>query len=209
MGIKSQLASCLDGKRNANKRSWTQGQNGMASIVVVSVLIIVLTLITVGFTRLINRAVNNSANRQFSSAANYADQSGINDLASYIKTHTNTYVTQCNGSNSLIGDATNPGPFYDDSNLSNDPNRSAQYTCLLADTEPSSLLYTQVDDLKSQVVKVLTSAGPGLLDKLMISWQPSNHSITGYPPSGSCSKFCDETTWNDGTNNFVPMLRLS
>lgn len=205
-------------------------QQGMASIVVVSVLIIIMTLISIGFARLVNRSAVNSANKQFSASATYAAQSAINDVASYLKQYADANPgsnflpksTKCNGAGSLIGDSTSPGPFFNDSNLSGDTNRSTQYTCLLLNPTPDNLSY-QVAATKSQVIKVNTSASTGALDKLLISWQPScNPSTvpscpTGYPVS--TSNLDDTTTWNSvGSNckdtananaSCVPMLRLA
>jgi Tfp pilus assembly protein PilX len=45
-------------------RGLLRGQQGMASIVVVSVLIIIMTLISIGFARIVNRTAINSANKQ-------------------------------------------------------------------------------------------------------------------------------------------------
>jgi hypothetical protein len=199
-------------------------QEGMASIVVVSVLIIIMTLISVGFARLVSRTATNSANRQFSASATYAAQSGINDVASYLKQYVQAnpgsnflpQSTECNGTGSLIGDGGNHGPFFNDSNLSKDTNRSTQYTCILLNPAPSDLQYLQVNNLKSQVVKVNTSAATGTLDKLMVSWQPTDTSITGYPTS--TSSLNDETTWNSSTGicrdaganaRCTPILRLT
>jgi hypothetical protein len=199
--------------RDKGRATSVRSQQGMASIIVVSVLIIIMTLISIGFARLVNRTATSSADRQFSASASYGAQSGINDVASYLKTYVKNnpnsaflpQSTKCNGAGSLIGSSASPGPFYNDSNLSNDPGRTTQYTCLLLNPTPSTLLYTQVTNLKSQVVKVNTSAAAGALDKLMISWQPSNPSITAYPPA--TKPLSDETAWNTGL--YTPMLRLT
>lgn len=219
-------------KDKRSKITSMQGRNqqGMASIVVVSVLIIIMTLISIGFARLINRSAVNSANKQFSASATYAAQSAINDVASYLKKYAQANPgsnflpksTKCNGPGSLIGSSATPGPFYNVSNLSGDSSRSTQYTCLLLDPTPTSLVYSQVAELKSQVVKVNTSASTGALDKLLISWEPSCDPgtvptcPTGYPVS--TTNFNDETTWNsvsaackDGGADArcVPLLRLA
>jgi hypothetical protein len=210
-----------------NKRGWQfsrqPGQHGLASIVVVSVLIVIMTLITIGFTRLVNRSAVNSANRQFSASATYAAQSGINDVASYLKKYVaanraNPLLpksTTCTGDGSLIGNSAHPGPYFDKTQLSNPAGTS--YTCLLLNPLPKDLVYTQVQNLKSQVVKLNTTATSGALDKLLIAWQPSDNQITGYPTSSSSLN--DETTWNSaggtcqdigGANaSCIPMLRIA
>ena len=225
MRLKHKRSKITDMRRNGRQAGAVLNQQGMASIVVVSVLVIIMTLISIGFARLVSRSSTSSANRQFSNSATYAAQSAINDVAAYLKQYAaanpgSSFLpksTKCSGAGSLIGSAATPGPFYNDSNLSGDASRSTQYTCLLLNPTPDNLVYTQVASLKSQVVKVNTSAATGALDKLMISWQPSDISITGYPTS--TSSLNDQTTWNsstgickDGSNanaSCIPILRLS
>ena len=207
--------------KNSKLKVMRKSQEGMASIVVVSILVIIMTLISIGFARLMNRTLNSSANRQFSTQATYAAQSGINDVASYLKNYVDTnpgytslpYSNKCNGAGSLIGSTATPGPFYNDSNLSGD----TKYTCILLDAQPKVLSYDQVLPGKSQVVKLTTSAFPGSLDKVMVSWQaPPSTGLSSYPPDcpGSPSpctsaNLLDITTWNDNSHQYVPMLRLT
>jgi Tfp pilus assembly protein PilX len=80
-----------------DKAGAAHGQQGMASIVVVSVLVIILTLISIGFARLVSRTVTNSANRQFSASATYAAQSAINDVAGYLKQYVQQYEADHSG----------------------------------------------------------------------------------------------------------------
>lgn len=184
-----------------------RGQDGLASIVVVTILTVIITLISLGFARLMDRAVVNSENRQASNVATYAAQSAINDVATYIKTNTTAYSSNCVGNSSLIGSSSSPGPFYNDANLSNTSNRSIQYSCLLLNQTPNDLVYQQLPSNSSRLVKMTTSAWPGSLDKIMFSWQPSNSQITGYP--SSTPTLSDETTWNSPANNYIPMLRAT
>src|SRR3954470_23947004 len=113
-------------RENSKINLMQKRQEGMASIGLVSILVIIMTLISIGFARLMNRNLTNSANRQFSSAATYDAQSAINDVSAYLKQYVTTHPPgspqpksdKCNGGNSLIGgNGAPPGPFFDDSNL--------------------------------------------------------------------------------------------
>lgn len=219
-------------KRNRSKINpmRRKSQEGMASIVVVSILVIVLTLISIGFTRLINRSLTNSANRQFSSASTYAAQSAINDVAAYLKQYVATNPPPapqpksdtCNGAGSLIGNTASKGPFYNDSNLAG--NSTTQYTCLLLNPTPADLVYQRIASNRSQVVKLTTSAFPGSLDKVMVSWQPScDPNSNGSCPTGfplSSSSLNNVTNWNDPSSGIckdttganascIPLLKLT
>jgi Tfp pilus assembly protein PilX len=212
-------------KHNHSKIKGMKKQEGMASIVVVSVLVVIMTLISVGFARIISRTVNNAANRQNSSAASYAAQSAINDVASFIKNDparasgSATNSSTCTGPGSLIGTQASPGPFYYDANISG--NNAAHYTCLLLNQTPPSLYYTQLATEKSRVVKASTSAASGALEKYMISWQPTNKDVLadpGYPDN--TLKLYDKQKWNDPSSGVchddagavaacTPMLRVT
>ncbi|HET9850273.1 MAG TPA: hypothetical protein VFP35_01470, partial [Candidatus Saccharimonadales bacterium] len=204
--------------------------SGMASIVVVSVLVVIVTLISIGFARIMNRTVSNAANRQASASATYAAQSAINDVAAYIKQYPLAYSNNCNGPNTLIGDKNAPGPFYYDSNLSGDSTRTTQYTCLILNQSPPDLQYSSIFADKPRVVKITTSAFSGALEKFLFSWQASTAGQTGYPTNCptqtintvqvcSSSPLNDETNWNsangtckdDGGVNraCIPILELS
>lgn len=198
-------------------------QQGMASIVVVSILVVIITLISIGFARIMSRTINNSANRQFSSEATYAAQSAINDVAAFIADNPTAYSDSCTGSGSLIGDSTNKGPFFYSSNLSGDTSKSTHYTCLLLNQTPPDLRYDSISANQSRVVRVKTSAFPGALEKLMISWKATNSELSNpspdcsatppppTPPSGItyCSSVAlkDETTFNN--DKAIPLLRMT
>ena len=54
-------------------------QNGIASIIIVVVIILILTLVVLAMSRNANREQRQALDRQLSSAAFYAAESGIND----------------------------------------------------------------------------------------------------------------------------------
>jgi Tfp pilus assembly protein PilX len=70
-------------------------ESGITSIVVVFVLIVLLSLIGIGFTKVMNRSLQSSASNQQATAANYAAQSGVNDALSYLKTQPSAAATKC------------------------------------------------------------------------------------------------------------------
>src|SRR4051794_12557602 len=60
------------------------GEDGFASIVIALVMITVLALITVSFAQLARREQQSALSKQLASQANYAVESGINDLKNKI-----------------------------------------------------------------------------------------------------------------------------
>jgi Tfp pilus assembly protein PilX len=181
-------------------------QSGMASIIVVSLLVVLLTLITLGFAKLMGRSVQNASSNETAAAASYAAQSGLNDLADYVMTNlkSGTYI-KSDSCNSLIVDSTgHPGPFYNDSNVTGDNN--TRYTCLLVNQRPQDLVYQNITNLKSKVVKLTTDTVTSSIDSYMFSWQSRDYPSHNTAPNSSVG-LQDETTWNN--NDYIPMLRVT
>lgn len=176
-------------------------ENGLASIVVVGLLVVLLTLITVGFARIMGRSVQNSTSNETAASASYAAQSGLNDLATYLRTNPNVYATRCN--DLIVDSAGNKGPFYNDSNVSGDKN--TRYTCLLVNQRPTDLVYQNLTNLKSKVIKLTTDTVASSISSYMFSWQSRDPSKNALP--APATNIQDETTWNNA--NYVPVLRVT
>ena len=178
-----------------NFKNSKHNQSGMASLVIISVLIVLLTLITVGFSRLMDRSVNNALNNQLSAAASYAAQSGVNDAVKYIKdqqvANPGTPVSSNTCNSTVLTQA-----LASQANISGDGN--TKITCLLINPSPPDVNYSQINPHTSQVAK-LTSSAP--IDRLMVSWQSSDRNKNGFPPSLS---FDSITNWN-----YTPVLRMA
>jgi Tfp pilus assembly protein PilX len=121
----------------SSQPSVRSNQKGMASIVIVSVLVVILTLVSIGFARLMNRAITNSTDKELGVAASYASQSGVNDASVYIKANYDATKSSpldgvaAGSCNTLLGGT--PGVI--NPNLSGDNN--VKYTCLTIDPEPT------------------------------------------------------------------------
>jgi Tfp pilus assembly protein PilX len=114
-------------------------ENGLASIIIVGVMVILLTLISLGFANIVDRHLRNSISHQLSVGATYAAQSGINDALNYLKTIDSTATASKCGD--LIGTASSPGPLYSTSNISGDSDRTVSYNCVLISQHPTSLTF--------------------------------------------------------------------
>lgn len=178
-----------------------KNQTGLASIVVVFVLVIVLSLISIGFTKIINRGTQSSTNSQLAAAASAAAQSGITETANYIKNHRDVALsaTDCKA-NLTLG----LGPI----NASFGASSNTKYTCLLADKTPPNLQYQKLPPYKSLVVKLEDNSGLSIT-KLMFSWQSTDRTKNKFVPSGLGTKLFDETYWTSDPQNYAPLLRVS
>ena len=156
-------------------------EQGLVAIVVTMVIMIVLTLIVLGFTQLARREQREALDRQLASQAFYAAESGINDARRLLKTPAyesgDLEKTDCASTNSsLDGD-------------------TSQYPCLLIKQKLPDAKFQNVQTNKSTVVPINPEPLPGQVatNKLTISWENRDgdtgiNSDPGLPPAGTWGK---------------------
>src|SRR3989344_1933256 len=173
-------------------------QAGMASIVVVSMLVIILTLISVGYARLMSRTLNSSVNNQLGSGAYYAARSAISDATAYLADNPDVVADDCDD---LLG---TPGEGLEPSSnqLLQASNQAVSYKCILIDQTPTELSYQKIDAFKSQVVK-LDPVGSAITS-LRLTWQGSNGDGVGSPDNLTLPS---PTNW--ATRKYEPLLRVT
>jgi len=183
--------------RNSRFRKITD-QRGLASIIIVFTLIIVVALISLGFSRLMNRSLQNTVNSQLSAAADFAAQSGINDAAAWVQANPTQRITDCQEQLTDSGGL----KFANQAVADLSGNQIVRYTCVLVEPEPADIVYGDLPTNKSQVVRLTTSAP---LTSVMFSWQSYDLSKRNFVGSGSA--LLDEAQW--GTQGYAPLLRVS
>lgn len=176
----------------AKKITKHQKQSGMVSILVTMILMIVISLIVIGFARLVRREQRQSLDTQLSTQAFYAAETGINDAINAIQTQGyQNEKTNCGP------DAAGPLSVTNANNVLDD---AVEYTCLLVDPSPSSLEYNSIEIDKATVIPV--QAQSGTIDKLILSWQDKTgdsglnctNSLGVFPPVASWPADCNAGT---------------
>lgn len=161
-------------------------QNGFASLTIALVLVLVLSLITVGFAQLARREQQSALNKQLASQANYAAESGINDVVKQIKSNPGSISSSpnlCLDPNDITGSST--GNIIDG-------DRDVSYTCALADLDPPSL----VKGLNANSSWYTTFSTSAKLTSLKISWEHKG-SGTKSPKGSITDKFSPATSWGN------------
>ena len=158
---------------------------GMVAIMVTLILMIVISLIVLGFAQISRRNQRQALDRQLSTQAFYAAETGVNDASDLIK--------QAVASGQPVADkpdcASTGGGFYNRDPVI-DSTSGVEYTCLTVDPTPASLIYSSVG-MKSTVVPLI--ADSGTIAKITLTWQSKDDSST---PANNCP-----TTF--GNNVFV------
>jgi Tfp pilus assembly protein PilX len=190
------------GNEGMKQNNIRKNQDGMAAIIVTVVLMMVITLITLGFSQVIRREQRNTLDHQLATQAYYAAESGVNLAQSKIKSIV--------AAGSSVPAKNNCDETYGATNFT-----SAEYnigagvniTCLLIQPKVSTLEYQKVD---AHAVPMLVKADSGTIRTIHISWQkPSNSATTGCAasmPAGN--KFGPTTGASPNWTCNQPLLRI-
>jgi type II secretory pathway pseudopilin PulG len=172
------------------KETIIKNQKGIASMVIVILIMTLLSLIVVSMTKNANREQREALDRQLNSQAFYAAESGINDAKDYYIKHANDVSpstkapvkkTKCDGSEThATGEEQFPG--YSPK-VGEDVNR---YSCVLYDATPETLNFSEVSTGGSKVVP-LEDANGGTIQTLTFTWKRPNN--LNYNFSGCSSNF--------------------
>ncbi len=167
-------------------RKFRQIQNqeqGFVSIIVTLIMMIILTLIVIGFAQTSRREERQALDRQLSTQAFYAAESGINSAAKTIQTllaagNPIPAKTKCGPETpDAVPDDGTLDHTYTTSNILDPPDGLIQFTCLLVDPNPKSLQYTiPIGD--SQIAAL--PAKDGNIDAITINWQNTDQTDTSF-----------------------------
>ncbi len=168
---------------------------GMVSIMVTLILMIVLSLIVLGFAQVANRNQRQSLDRQLSTQAFYAAETGINDVRNLIATKgTPVPKPDCtNGSGAELAYYGAAGGLNNAVNAS----QSVSYTCVMVDPTPDTLAY---NDVGTTGTVVPVAAASGTIGRLKLSWQSKDGTptpLTGCPASVT-KTFSPTGSWTCG-----------
>lgn len=178
----------------------TERQAGMVAIMVTLILMIVISLIVLGFAQISRRNQRQALDRQLSTQAFYAAETGVNDVAERIKeaiANGDAIVEKPNCS-------PDPGGFYTSLITSAviDDDADVEYTCIMVNPTPASLVYSSVGT--TGTVVPLISAG-GNIASIRLTWQSKDGlaSPEANCPAGTGNVFAPATLpappgWNCG-----------
>jgi Tfp pilus assembly protein PilX len=151
-------------------------QAGMVAILVTMILMIVISLIVLGFAQISRRNQRQALDRQLSTQAFYAAETGVNDAADLIKT-----AVEAGTAVASKPDCTSTGGgFYTTLAPVIDGTNKVQYTCLIVDPTPTSLAYSDVGTTSTIVPLTAVS---GTISTIHLTWQSKDDSAT---PATGC-----------------------
>ncbi|MDZ7744360.1 MAG: pilus assembly PilX N-terminal domain-containing protein [Candidatus Saccharibacteria bacterium] len=157
-------------------------QEGLVSILVTMVMIFILTLIVLSFSRITHREQQQALDRQLSSQAFYAAESGVNDAVEALRV----------GDWQPYDQKTDCDPVEGYDNVLDGVDGAISYSCLLIDPTPHSLEYGNIGVGEARVVPV-NPEGVGNVGEATIYWGSADgdNALTGCP-SGTENQFPQE-----------------
>lgn len=140
-----------------NSKRLKNDQRGFVAITVALFIIALVTIITISFAYLIRKEQKEALDRQLSTQAYYAAESGVNDAVTALKAGTISDKISCSdmtGLNPTVNAVAN-----------------VKYTCVLISQEPTSLIYDNRAKDTTQLVHVRSASNIGFIT---ISWEDSD-----------------------------------
>lgn len=170
-------------------------EKGMVSIMVTMILMIVMSLIVLGFAQISRRNQRESLDRQLSTQAFYAAESGVNDARELITTaaQNNQAIpakTSCTDTASGFYSSLITGKNINAAN-------NVSYSCVLVDPSPKSLEYSDIGT--TGTIIPLESTGPNF-STIKVTWKSKTNSATPAAncPAGVNNVFTSAANWTCG-----------
>lgn len=154
-------------------RNVRKDQRGLASIIIVGVIISVLALIVLGFAALMRREQRQALDQQLSAQARYAAESAINEKIALFRSNPGAFT-----SNTTCSDQ---GNTFNAANT-----QEIQTTCVKVSTAPGPIEFDEVTPSDSTIVWLDPGMPPApALDRVVVTWQNTRGGADG-------------TCWNSG-----------
>lgn len=183
-------------------KSLRQNQSGLVSITITLIVMILITLVVSSFAMIVRREQRRALDRQLSTQAFYAAESGVQDAQRALSGSNpiSGNVTECSGNaNRSFAEkvaALVPTPDYEP--LIDGDN--SKYSCILIDSDPTLWEKSSANPEDGPFVVPIKTSTP--INNLVISWQHTNGGQTFPPTLGQLPK--------DGTPGLAtPMLRIT
>jgi hypothetical protein len=200
--------------RGANKNI-RSNESGFAALIIALVLVIVLSLVTVGFAELMNNNQQQATNKQLASQAYYAAETGVNDAATAIEAGYQDAKTTC-GTTGVV--ANEPGSQYLDNTANTKVGSSGtvSYPCLLINPTPPGAEYGSIPANNPTVVEmegVNSSDAPQVVNSITVSWEATNGTANFLPVNNTCSSLSTSAAWPASTGmlkfTLIPINNLT
>jgi len=173
------------------QKTISRNESGMVSIMVTMILMVVMSLIVIGFAQIARRNQRQVLDRQLSTQAFYAAESGVNDVRQLIRTR---------GAPPAKTDCANTGAYYSGLQPSINTTNKVSYSCVLVNPTPTQLQFNSIDNTASTVIRIESADPTAPIKTLTLSWQPNAAvaSPLALCPTSATNAFSTSANWKCG-----------
>lgn len=170
----------------------TSKDDGFVAIIVAAIIMVILSLITIGFTRIVQRDQRQSLDRQLTRQALYAAESGVNAVFKYLQDTPAADEEKLDCDTSVFENA---GVLDADGNVA--------FTCATYDKTPGELNWS-LSTTESAVAELRTASGNNF-SVMTVRWgnEVGNNTIAALPACGPAAN-----TFPAARAGNTPLLRL-
>jgi hypothetical protein len=190
------------------KRYRQSNQEGFVAIIVASILMVIMTLITIGFTQIMQREQRQALDRQLSTQAYYAAETAVNDFYVALQAAYADPTTYSFPEKQKFDCSTADFPAIDGGKLDGEEG-DISYTCLQYDLDPETIELNngsiETDQSKVVPIRLSDSSGGNNIQQITLGWEHQDGSFN----------LGDETSCGVDQNNFpstrpesVPIMRI-
>ena len=172
-----------------------RNEQGMVAIMIAIFLMIILSLMTLGFARLMQREQRQALDNSLTTQAYYAAESGINDAVKAARIDPNYAKTSCAPDAVLKASvASISGPLQ------------SSYPCVLVDQNPSTLEYNNGSIRTDRSTVVPVQSLGAAFNKVKIAWS----STSAAPTFANCATtpLPSASTWTTTNGTTTGLLRV-
>jgi Tfp pilus assembly protein PilX len=160
-----------------------QNQSGLVSIFVVTIIMALLALVVISFTKLMDRELRQVQDRELATQANYAAESGFNDARAAVdQALKNNNLASLDTNGRCLNLSTLTSTFIKNGSISghynnSDTDKVIRYTCVIIDTKPKAL--TDMIARGQSRTYLISPSVP--MSNLYLSWEDQAYSGTPQP----------------------------
>lgn len=186
-----------------SKQSLASNNRGMVAITTTLIIMILITLIVSSFSLVVRREQRQSLDRQLSTQAFYAAESGVQDAINAInRGKINNDLTDCDEFfDPSLDVGVTDGRVSADSSLGN-----VEYSCVLVDRELPKLNYGAIDPADGTYLIPINPGNGQRIDTIKVTWKNVSDPDTDFAPSGSEGNFPKNPT--DSLKTGMPRVTL-
>lgn len=173
------------------KRIHRTDQVGMVAIIVTMIMMLVITLIVLGFSEVTRRNQREALDTQLGTQAYYAAETGVNDVVTSVNHGSTPTSTNCNtflAKDASGASVTLPRKLKADNSVAN--------TCLIINATPNSLIADSVAPSTGSVQWHVMNLSGNPFTKLTFSWAPDPSAAGTCAASAAYKTYPKATAWN-------------